>query len=123
VIEYGSESGLRRFYLHEYVVMPNHVHVLLTPVDELSKITQGIKGTSAREANLILGRVGQVFWQDETYDHFCRDAREFDNIREYIALNPIRAGLVARPEAWPWSSVYRRLKFCAGSEMAKPAPQ
>ncbi len=123
VIEYGSESGLKRFHLHEYVVMPNHVHVLLTPVDELSKITQGIKGTSAREANLILSRVGQAFWQDESYDHFCRDVREFDNIREYIAFNPVRAGLVGQPEEWPWSSVHRRLKLRTGLEMVKPAPQ
>jgi type I restriction enzyme R subunit/putative DNA methylase len=108
VIEYGSESGLKRFALHEYVVMPNHVHLLLTPYDEVAKITRAIKGTSAREANLQLGRVGQVFWQDESYDHYCRNADEFGNISEYIAMNPVRAGLAATPEKWPWSSAHRR---------------
>ena len=122
VIEYGSEAGLKRFVPHEYVVMPNHVHVLLTPVDELSRITHAIKGTSAREANLVLGRAGKVFWQDESYDHFCRDPSEFDNVREYIAMNPVRALLATKPGEWPWSSAHRRRKVGGVVAMAKPVP-
>jgi REP element-mobilizing transposase RayT len=122
IIEYGSETGLKRFVLHEYVVMPNHVHMLLTPVDELSKITQAIKGTSAREANLILGRAGKVFWQDESYDYFCRNPVEFANIRSYIAMNPVRAGFVRKPEEWSWSSAHRRVDVGDVVAMAKPVP-
>ena len=123
IIEYGSESGLKRFVLHEYVVMPNHVHVLMTPYDEVSKITQSIKGTAAREANMLLGRGGKTFWQDESYDHWCRDAKEFGRIREYIAMNPVRAGLVATPQEWPWSSAHRRVRESQARAMAQPAPQ
>ena len=88
--------------------MPNHVHLLLSPKDELSKIMMGIKGASAREANQILGRVGQTFWQDESYDHWTRSVKEFEKIQRYIATNPVRAALCATPEEWPWSSVSRR---------------
>jgi REP element-mobilizing transposase RayT len=112
-IERGAEPPLLQYALHEYVVMPNHVHVLLTPVDDVARITKGIKGTTARFANMQLGRAGNPFWQRESYDHFCRNPREFERIREYIGRNPVRAGLVAKMEDWPWSSVHRRAKLKA----------
>ena len=81
-----------------------HVHLLLQPRRELTEVTRAIKSSSAREANLILHRSGKPFWQDESYDHWVRDAREFDRIRHYIESNPVIAGLVQDPENWPWSS-------------------
>jgi putative transposase len=90
-----------------YVLMTNHVHVLISPQAPLAKITQKIKGSSARMANLILGRTGTRFWQDESYDHWVRDLAEFERIRLYIERNPVVAGLVKRPEDWPWSSARR----------------
>jgi REP element-mobilizing transposase RayT len=63
-----------------------------------------VKNTSARKANLILGRTGMPFWQDESYDHWVRDAKEFDRIARYIEWNPVKAGLVEQVELWPWSS-------------------
>ena len=88
--------------LHAYVVMPNHVHVLLTPLAQLSSITQFIKGRSARQANLILHRQGKTFWQKESFDHWVRDSKEFDRILGYIRNNPVKAKLVTTPDAWPW---------------------
>jgi REP element-mobilizing transposase RayT len=83
--------------------MPNHVHLLLQPKASLSRITNGLKGASAREANRVLGRTGQPFWQDESFDRWVRGAGEFARIREYILQNPVQAGLVGRAEDWPWS--------------------
>jgi putative transposase len=84
--------------------MANHVHVLLAPLAPLEQITQQIKGASAREANLILCRTGSPFWQKESFDHWIRNPAELQKIRAYIEHNPVAAGLVARPEDWPWSS-------------------
>jgi REP element-mobilizing transposase RayT len=92
------------YQLFAWVVMSNHVHVLLRPNKKLADVTRAIKKTSAKEANLILGRTGKPFWQDESYDHWVRDAREFDRIAAYIEWNPVRAGLVEQVEDWPWSS-------------------
>src|SRR5450759_895832 len=92
--------------------MSNHVHVLLNPHQALREVTRAVKSTSARQANLILGRSGFRFWQDECYDHWVRDAKEFDRIERYIEANPVRAGLVERIEDWPWSSGSAR--FCHG---------
>lgn len=105
-IEAGSAA--RQLYrLHGFVVMPNHVHVLISPGAPLSEITKWVKGVSARQANFILGRVGQPFWQDESFDHWVRNEEEFEKIKRYIENNPVRAGLVQKPEEWPYSSASR----------------
>jgi REP element-mobilizing transposase RayT len=93
--------------LHAFAVMPNHVHVLLTPHIPLSQIMKLAKGGSARLANQALGNTGSTFWQDESYDHFVRDRDEFRRIQRYIEFNPVRAGLAAAPEDYPFSSASR----------------
>jgi putative transposase len=108
-IERGAEAPQFWYVLHEYVVMPNHVHLLISPKTDVSLITQGIKGRTARFANLQLGRTGESFWQDETFDRVCRSAEEHQRIRGYIARNPVRAGLAKAMGEWPWSSGHRRV--------------
>src|SRR5580704_807074 len=92
------------FDLFAWVLMSNHVHVLLQPNKPLQEITRTVKNRSAREANIILGRTGQPFWQTESFDHWVRDGKQFHRIVRYIESNPVRAGLAASPEQWPWSS-------------------
>jgi REP element-mobilizing transposase RayT len=99
---------IRKLYeLHAWVVMPNHVHILILPLTSPPQITHWIKGRTAKEANLLLGRTGQPFWQHESYDHWVRNVREFQRIAAYIEENPVLAGLAATPEDWPWSSATR----------------
>jgi len=100
-----AERGLCT--LHDYVVMPNHVHLSIKPIADLKEVTKWIKGASARKANQLLGRTGQPFWQDESFDHWVRHDPEFEKIRTYIRNNPVHAGLVSRPEQWPYSSAGR----------------
>ncbi len=99
-----GDSTLNYFALHAFVVMPNHVHLLITPKISLPRITHGIKGSTSHQANAILSRKGQHFWQDDSFDHWVRSPKEFDNIRAYIENNPVSAGLTTRPQDWPWSS-------------------
>lgn len=94
--------------------MSNHVHVLLQPHKPLREVTRAVKNTSAREANLILGRTGLRFWQDESYDHRVRDGKELERIVRYIEWNPVRAGLVGRAELWPWSSASENVVWQVG---------
>ncbi len=120
------EDSLLRCYAEQYrlwayVVMVNHLHLLLrpksivprneSPVDaivSLSTITKSIKGYTAHEANRILKRTGEQFWQQESFDHWPRDEREFFRIIAYIENNPVKAGLVKSPEEWRWSSAAER---------------
>ena len=95
-----------RYLLDAYVIMPDHVHLLLRPLANwrLAKILQGIKGFTAREINRVLGRRGS-FWQDESFDHLVRDEGDWVDKFEYIHNNPVSAGLVERPEDYPFSSL------------------
>jgi len=92
------------FDLGPYVLMPNHVHVLLLPKIPPPKLLQSLKGSSAREANRLLGQSGQAFWQRESYDHWVRSEAEWERIAGYIENNPVHAGLAPRPEDYRWSS-------------------
>ena len=103
-----GDRSLRQYDLQAYVVMANHVHVLLSPHIELRKITQGIKGTTAQRANQLLGREGLPFWQHESFDHWPRNDFERRRIIGYIESNPVKAGLVQRDQDWPWSSAASR---------------
>jgi REP-associated tyrosine transposase len=89
--------------LHAFVVMPNHVHLLITPLKPLCEVTKWIKGVSARQANQLLARTGEPFWQDESFDHWARNRAQFERIREYIWNNPVKARLVEDPGEWPYS--------------------
>jgi type I restriction enzyme R subunit/putative DNA methylase len=71
----GVELG--HYQLRAWVLMANHVHVLLLPMISPSKLLASLKGVTAREANRILGRTGETFWQAESYDHWVRDETEF----------------------------------------------
>jgi REP element-mobilizing transposase RayT len=99
-----QERVLGHCRLHSYVVMGNHVHLLVSPCVEVSKLMQSLKRFTAKEANRILSRSGQPFWQEESYDRLVRNEAEFRRIEHYIEMNPVRAGLVAAPEEFPWSS-------------------
>jgi putative transposase len=94
----------RTYQLHSFVVMPNHVHLLMTPQEAVSKVMQSLKRFTAREGNRMLGLTGQPFWQDESYDRLIRNDTEFERIVHYIERNPVTAGLAATPEEFPWSS-------------------
>ena len=100
-IRRGAELG--HYDLHAFVVMPNLVHVLLTPRTHPSRLLQSLKGFTAHEANRLLGRTGEAFWQKESYDHWVRSEAEFQRICAYIENNPVKAGLAARACDYRWS--------------------
>jgi REP element-mobilizing transposase RayT len=109
----------RDYELLAVSIMPNHVHLVLTltnnvtrisdssnqngvSIYRLTKILQNIKKYSAREANKILQRHGQ-FWHHESYDHVVRDEKELGNIINYTLQNPVKANLVKNWSDWKWN--------------------
>jgi len=101
-LRYG-EAVLKLYKLRAWVIMSNHVHLLIDPAAPLAGINRSIRSYTAREANRILARAGP-FWQHESYDHWARSRDEADRILRYIERNPVKAGLVQRVDEWPWSS-------------------
>jgi len=100
-------SHLGHYALRAFVIMPNHVHVLLDPFVPLHQLTIGIKGVSARGANARLARTGKRFWQDESFNHWIRGPGQFARIHAYIENNPVKARSCANPQDWPWSSAHK----------------
>ena len=102
-----------RYVLHDWVVMPNHVHLVIEPRGEhsLSDILHSLKSYSATEANRALGRQGP-FWQHESYDRLLRDQNEFERCLQYVQQNPVKAKLAATAEGY----AYGRAGFVAGRE-------
>jgi putative transposase len=101
------------FDLAAWVIVPNHVHLILLPYIPVQEITRKIKGASAHRANQILGRRGP-FWQGESYDHWIRCEDALDLAIRYVERNPVNAGFVDSIENWRWSS--------ASLGRLKPAP-
>ena len=120
-IRYNAEA-LMHYILHAFAVMPNHVHVLITPRVPLRKLAKSLKGITAKRANVMLGRTGTSFWQGESYDHEVRHEREFDRIRHYIETNPVRAGLVQDVSQYRWSSTGQATKGSPADEASAPPP-
>ena len=95
----------KKYDLDSWVIMPNHGHVLLSPINgfHLDEIEHSIKSYTANEANKMIGRKGQ-FWAIECFDRYIRDWRHFNAVVRYIENNPVKARLCRRPEDWPFSS-------------------
>ena len=98
----GAEKGL--YNLGAWVVMSNHVHLVLRPEFDLPRVISRIKACSARDANRLLGQTGLRFWARDYFDRWIRDRNEEQRITRYIEQNPVKAGLCQAPEDWPWSS-------------------
>jgi REP element-mobilizing transposase RayT len=115
-----------RYRLLEWVVMPNHCHALIEPLEgvPLGKIVLSWKNYTARFINEYKRRTGvrqsqqcqsqqcqsqrsrdsSQVWQREYWDRFIRNEQHFEAAKSYIAMNPVKAGLAATPEDWPWGS-------------------
>jgi len=95
----------KRYKLIAWVVMPNHVHVMIEIFmgHPLDRVIHSWKSYTATVANGLLKRKGK-FWFADYYDRYIRDERHFANTVNYIHENPVKAGLVAKAEDWPYSS-------------------
>jgi REP element-mobilizing transposase RayT len=107
VLNHIKEGHQIYYSLAAAVVMPDHVHMILTPNAgcELDRIMKGIKGLSARKINTLRGTSGSV-WQDESFDRIIRGQDEFDEKVRYMFDNAVKKGLTDDP--WSYHSW-----FCA----------
>jgi len=93
------------YLLHEFVLMPDHFHLLTTPVVSLEKAVQLIKGGFSFRAKKELGSNMEI-WRRGFADHRIRDAEDFDKHLHYIHLNPVKKHLCASPAEYRYSSAY-----------------
>jgi putative transposase len=107
----------RKYQLHEFVVMPDHFHALITPAPEISleRAAQFVKGGFSFRLKSLY-----PVWQASFTNHRIRDDEDFKQHREYIRMNPVRAGLVRKPEQYPYSSATGRFILDAVPPGLKP---
>ena len=94
-----------RFLIHEFVIMPDHFHAIITPATNvpLEKAIQFIKGGFSFRVKRELGYLNDI-WQTGFSEHRIKDAADYDHHAEYIAMNPVRAHLATAPREFPYSS-------------------
>jgi len=110
-------QGKGNYLLHEFVLMPDHLHLLLTPAEStsLEKALQLIRGGSSHEIHRVRGSNSQI-WQSGFHESRVRDWNDYKNKLDYIHFNPVVAKLVGRPQDWPYGSA-------SGKYQLNPIPQ
>ena len=112
-----SYVAMNKFTVHDFVVMPNHVHILITVPQRMSieKAAQLIKGNFSYRAKKELGFQGEI-WQRGFSEVRVLDRGSFLKHREYIENNPVEAGLTDSPEKYPYSSAFFRAQKAAAAK-------
>jgi putative transposase len=103
LIDVLMSSRKRGILVHEFVVMPEHLHALITAELTIERVMQYVKGGFSFRAKRDAGFNGAV-WQAGYHDRRVRDLEEFDAMRRYIHENPVRRRLVQQARDWPWGS-------------------
>jgi REP-associated tyrosine transposase len=94
----------KKYLLHEFVVMPDHIHLIITPTGiTLERAMQLVKGGFSFQVNKGL-KLRREFWQDSFADRRIRDSLEYQRYKDYIWQNPVKKFLSRTPEEYPYSS-------------------
>jgi putative transposase len=114
LLEYRSAGN---YLLHEFVLMPNHLHVILTPANSISleKTIQLIKGGTSHEVHRVRAKRSQI-WQPGFHESRIRNAMDYRTKSDYVRFNPVVAKLVEQPQDWSFGSA-------SGKYQLDPIPQ
>jgi putative transposase len=107
------------YLLHEYVVMPDHFHLLISPMVTLERALQLVKGGFSYRARKELGIQGEI-WETSFHDRRVRDFAEYESFRRYIGQNPVERRLASAPEDYLYCSANKRMGLDALPERLKP---
>jgi REP-associated tyrosine transposase len=117
VLSYRSQH---KYLLHEFVLMPDHFHLLITPTLTLERAMQLIKGGFSFRARRELGFSGEI-WEKSYHDRRVRDWQEYCAFRQYIHLNPVKKGLAGVAEQYSYSSARSGMALDAAPQRLKPS--
>ena len=117
LLNYRSQE---KYLLHEFVLMPDHFHLLITPLSTIERALQLIKGGYSFRARKELGFQGEI-WEKSFHDRRVRDWEEYCAFRQYIHRNPVKRCLVSIPEEYPYSSARSGLALDTVPQRLKPS--
>jgi putative transposase len=117
IAEYRDKGN---YLLHDFVLMPNHLHMILTPGSaSLEKCMQLIKGGSSFEIHKLRGGKTEV-WQSGFHESRIKSWEDYRIKRDYVMFNPVTAKLVERPELWPYGSANGQFRLDPIPQGLKP---
>jgi REP element-mobilizing transposase RayT len=98
------------YHLFGYCLMPDHLHVLLSPADSGTAIGQWLRAFKSYTSRMHANAGGEApLWQRSAHDHVCREDETAETVLRYMAENPVRRGLVEDWRKWPWTRVFVEL--------------
>ena len=110
----------KNYLLHEFVLMPDHFHLLISPALSLERSLQLIKGGFSYRAKKELGFAGEI-WEKSFYDRRVRGAEDYYNFKQYIRQNPIKQGLVTEFASYPYNSARPEFAMNEVPQRLKPS--
>jgi putative transposase len=110
----------KNYLLHEFVLMPDHFHLLISPTLSLERSLQLIKGGFSYRAKKELGFAGEI-WEKSFYDRRVRGAEDYYNFKQYIRQNPVKQGLVDAITDYPYSSARPEFALDEVPQRLKPS--
>jgi putative transposase len=110
----------QKYLLHEFVIMPNHIHLIFTPSEiTLERAMQFVKGGFSYRVNKEL-RMNAEVWERGYVDHRIRDHNDYERHLSYVRNNPVKAGLVKLAEEYPYSSAREGIELDPRPQGLKP---
>lgn len=117
LLNYRTEN---KYLLHEFVVMPDHIHLIITPTGiTLERAMQFVKGGFSFKVNKGL-KLRREFWQPSFVDRRIRDSNEYQRFQDYIWQNPVKKFLAKTPQEYPYSSANPAFKLDPVPQRLKP---
>lgn len=116
LLHYRSQN---KYLLHEFIVMPDHFHLLITPIETLERAMQLIKGGFSYRAKKEQGFAHEI-WQPSYYDRRVRDVEEYFAFRNYIRQNAVKRGLAADADRYPYCSAWPGMLLDEAPQRLKP---
>jgi putative transposase len=117
LLNYRSQ---KKYLLHEFVVMPDHFHLILTPIGiTLERAMQFVKGGFSFQLNKTL-KVKRAIWQTSFVDRRVRDSLEYERFKDYIWQNPVKRFLAPSPQEYPYSSAHPSFELDPVPQRLKP---
>ncbi len=113
-----KSAPLSGWFVGQYVLMPDHVHLFACPGPDalpLSRWMQIWKAIASKRINQTLG-LKEALWQADYFDRYLRSLKDYSEKWEYVAMNPVRKGLVEIPGEWPYRSVIHDLRYHASRD-------
>jgi REP element-mobilizing transposase RayT len=111
-LRFVANASARGAWVGRYVLMPDHLHLFLVLEDDRIRLSEWVRSMKNAISKALRARGdSSPCWQKGFFDHVMRGGESYSQKWEYVRANPVRAGLVSRPEDWPYAGEIQQLEY------------